>query len=104
MLDRARVREAYLEAAALPPDQRASFLERLCAGEPELRSEVESLLAAAAERPALLESPTVAPPARADEVLGTRIGPYRLLQEIGRGGFGTVYMADQEQPVRRRVA
>ncbi len=46
---------------------------------------------------------TVAAPAPT-EGLGTTIGPYKLLQVIGEGGFGVVYMAEQEQPVRRRVA
>ncbi len=104
MLDRARVRELYLEAADLPGDQRTAFLDRACAGDAELRAEVESLLAAAARRPAFLGSPTTAPPEAPGETPGMRIGPYHLLQEIGRGGFGTVYMAEQDQPVRRRVA
>ena len=43
-------------------------------------------------------------PRPTDEGPGTRIGPYKLLQEIGEGGMGTVYMAEQEQPVRRKVA
>src|SRR5690606_39440603 len=102
MLDRARVREIYLDAADLPIDQRAAFLERACGGDAALRAEVESLLAAAAMHPGFLASPTTVPGA-ADEALGTVIGPYKLLQEIGRGGFGAVYMAEQDQPVRRRV-
>ncbi len=104
MLDRARVREVYLEAAALPDDQRPALLDRLCADDAALRAEVESLLASAARRPGFLGSPTTAPPEAPGEAAGTRIGPYRLLQEIGRGGFGTVYMAEQDEPVHRRVA
>src|SRR5688572_4353285 len=104
MLDRAREREVYLEAAQLPRDQRPAFLDLCCAGDAELRAEVESLLAAAARRQAFLGSPTTALPDAPEEMAGTRIGPSRLLQEIGRGGFGSVYLADQEEPVRRRVA
>jgi eukaryotic-like serine/threonine-protein kinase len=103
MLHRARVREVYLDAAELPHEQRPAFLDRACNRDADLRAEVESLLAAAALRPEFLASPTAAP-ARPDEAIGTRIGQYRLLQEIGRGGFGAVYMAEQDQPVRRRVA
>jgi eukaryotic-like serine/threonine-protein kinase len=103
MLDRARVREVYLDAAELAQDQQPAFLDRACGGDAELRAEVESLLAAAAVRPEFLGSPTADPGIR-DEAIGTRIGPYRLLQEIGHGGFGTVYMAEQDQPVHRRVA
>ncbi len=104
MLDRARVREVYLEAAELPGDQQPEFLDRACAGDAALRAEVESLLASAARRPAFLQSPTVSAAAMPAEIPGTRIGPYRLLQEIGQGGFGTVYMAEQDSPVHRRVA
>src|ERR1043165_1890983 len=105
MLDRANVRDLYLEAADLPEADRAAFLDHRCAGEPELRAEVESLLASAAERPRFLESPTTASRGgMVKEAIGSRIGPYRLLQDIGRGGFGSVYMAEQNEPIRRRVA
>jgi eukaryotic-like serine/threonine-protein kinase len=103
MLDRARVREVYLEAAELPNDQRAEFLDHTCGADAALRAEVESLLSAAARHPEFFGSPTAAPGEPA-EIIGSRIGPYRLLQEIGHGGFGAVYVAEQDQPVRRRVA
>src|SRR5438105_4726403 len=107
MLDRATVREVYLEAAELPEDQRPALLDLRCAGNGALRTEVESLLASAAQRPRFLGSPTSSPPPAlrtGEEAPGSRIGHYRLLQEIGHGGFGAVYMAEQAQPVRRRVA
>ncbi len=104
MVDRVRVREVYLEAAECSEESRAALLDQLCAGDGQLRAEVESLLRAAANRPQFLASPTSDAAGPTSEVCGTRIGPYRLLQEIGQGGFGSVYMAEQEEPVRRRVA
>lgn len=105
MLDRARVREVYAQAAELPELQRAQYLERVCAGDAELRAEVATLLEAAARRPDYLSSPTKGGlELDAPEATGTQIGAYRLLEEIGRGGFGSVYMAEQKTPIRRVVA
>jgi WD40 repeat protein/serine/threonine protein kinase len=87
--------------------ERAAFLDRACAGKPGLRQSVESLLSAYAVGQ-FLESPAPALAATRDAPLsecpGTRIGPYKLLQQLGEGGMGAVYMAEQEQPLRRRVA
>ncbi len=105
MHDRSRVREVFAEATALPEGERAAYLDRACAGNTELREEVESLLTAAASEPDFLSAPTIGGPGGSGpEAVGSRIGSYKLLQEVGHGGFGTVYMADQEAPVRRRVA
>src|SRR6516164_9540538 len=90
------------------PEQWPAFLEQACAGDNQLRAEVERLLRARAElgsfhetpRSALL--PTLDEPAR--EQPGAAVGPYKLLEQIGEGGMGTVYMAEQAQPVRRKVA
>ncbi len=89
--------------------ERAAFLDEACRANPDLRAEVEDLLLAMAgagdfmERPAASGSVTVTH-APILEGPGTRIGPYKLLQQIGEGGMGVVYMAEQEQPVRRKVA
>lgn len=105
MQDRRTVRDIFADAAALPEDQRAAFLESACGNDEGLRREVESLLDAAVRAPGFMCSPTVGGSAESiPGMLGTCVGPYKLLQEIGQGGFGTVYMADQEVPVRRRVA
>ncbi|MBL9033085.1 MAG: serine/threonine protein kinase [Phycisphaerae bacterium] len=104
MMDRERVRDVFAEAAALPETDRATFLDRACAGDAAMRAEVESLLSAAARSPDFMGSPTSGGGGAASEGPGTRIGPYKLLEAIGHGGFGTVYMAEQEAPVRRRVA
>src|SRR5262249_32835315 len=70
--------------------------------------EVEALLEASAQAGSFLEPPAPAPLATVDEPvrerLGTVIGPYKLLQQLGEGGMGTVFMAEQTQPVQRKVA
>src|SRR5262245_22360048 len=89
--------------------QRAAYLEEACAGDAELRGRIESLLAEHEQLGSFLESPaprseaTTSQPPLAERP-GTQIGPYKLLQQIGEGGFGIVFMAEQLQPVRRRVA
>ena len=105
MLDREKVRDIFAEALALPEGDRAAFLDHASAGDAALRVEVESLLKAAARQPGFMTAPTSgAPAAGASEKAGTQIGPYKLLKEIGHGGFGSVYMAEQVSPVRRWVA
>ncbi|MFO0832297.1 MAG: serine/threonine-protein kinase [Phycisphaerales bacterium] len=105
MEDRRRVRDIFAEAQSLPTAGRDRFLSQACGSDLGLRREVESLLAAAEREPDFLSAPTVGGPVGPEqEAPGARIGPYKLLQEVGHGGFGTVYMAEQEAPVRRRVA
>ena len=90
------------------PDERLEFLERTCADNAELRAEVEAMLTASEKAGSFLE----AGPARGGGTLaqpvterpGSVIGPYKLLQQIGEGGMGTVYMAEQTDPVQRKVA
>ena len=97
------------------PARRAAYLDDACAGDAALRGRVETLLEAHREAGSFLEeSPAEvntllaeladAGPLPLTEGPGTVIGRYKLLQQIGEGGFGVVYMAEQTEPVRRRVA
>jgi serine/threonine protein kinase/WD40 repeat protein len=103
------VDEICLTALEKPTAQeRSAYLDRACAGDDGLRLRVERLLRAESRVVDFLESPapeiaaTLVP--TLTECTGTVIGSYKLLEQIGEGGFGIVYMADQQAPVRRRVA
>jgi WD40 repeat protein len=95
----------------LPPEQRGPYLEQACAGDPSLRKLVRAMLQAHEQGAALLDrnlrpepQALVAPSFHSSEKPGDRIGRYKLLQQIGEGGCGVVYMAEQEIPVKRKVA
>jgi serine/threonine protein kinase len=101
--------EIYLAAVEKATSQdRSAYLDWACAGDQELRRRIERLLRAESKVGDFLESP--APEIAAAlvpslaECPGTVIGPYTLLDQIGEGGFGIVYIADQDAPVRRQVA
>ena len=103
---------AIFAALQLVGDERAAYLDRAGAGDAELRQRLEARLAVQAQAPTAAEEP--AAPARpnptirlkfeAESEISERIGRYKLLQKIGEGGCGVVYLAEQEEPVRRRVA
>jgi serine/threonine protein kinase/tetratricopeptide (TPR) repeat protein len=94
--------------ARADPAERAAYLGRACAGEPALRASVEALLRASEGASGFLAGPApgLGPPVEAPgrEGPGAVIGPYKLLEVIGEGGMGIVYMAEQVRPVRRKVA
>jgi serine/threonine protein kinase/Flp pilus assembly protein TadD len=91
------------------PEVRAAYLDEVCRGEPELRRRVERLLEAHPKLGGFLEGGLTEPEASRDgppihESPDTMIGPYKLLEQIGEGGMGTVYLAEQTVPVKRMVA
>src|ERR1700679_2769827 len=106
-------REEVLFALALekPAESRRALLDAMCAGDPALRQRLEALLSAYDEPDEL--SPKGAPAAKTmkiefadapDEAVGQTLGRYKLMERLGEGGCGVVYVAEQTHPVRRRVA
>src|SRR5258708_6298913 len=94
------------------PADRAAYLDEACQGEPALRARLELLLEGHFKGQGFLDTlpqagshtRLIRPAGELTEKPGDRIGRYKLLQKIGEGGCGVVYMAEQEEPVRRRVA
>jgi serine/threonine protein kinase/WD40 repeat protein len=90
------------------PAERAAYLDKTCGANSQLRSEVEALLKVHGSDPDFLEAPAPSAAASPGQPLNerhsTKIGPYKLLQQIGEGGMGTVFMAEQMHPVQRKVA
>ena len=125
-----RVEELFAEAHEMLPEEREAFLADACGEDAELRLEVQRLLIDAGRADSFFgdaviddatlasdgsgqtsgrkatpsSSPAAPPPEPITEKEGDVIGPFKLLQEIGEGGFGTVWMAEQGKPITRRVA
>jgi eukaryotic-like serine/threonine-protein kinase len=102
--------DVFTEALQLPANERAGYLERACGRDAKLRQKVEALLQThdqvgdfleqSPQKTAIENTPEIPP----SEKPGDRVGRYKLLEQIGEGGCGVVFMAEQEEPVRRRVA
>ncbi|MGH7137791.1 MAG: serine/threonine-protein kinase, partial [Pirellulales bacterium] len=102
------VRDLFLAAAELPTEGRATYLTDHCGQDAELRAEVERLLVAHEQPASLLDRPAPGMPTAEfkpiNERPGMMVGPYKLMEQIGEGGFGLVFVAEQTQPVKRKVA
>src|SRR5437588_9721998 len=103
-------REIFIEALQIDEAvDRQAFLDQACRQDPTLRRRLEVLFDVAKNAGSFLQDAAPALAATLDQPAvterpGTVIGPYKLLQQIGEGGMGTVYMAEQTQPIRRKVA
>src|SRR6266568_3842597 len=109
--NKATIREIFLKALETQsPSEREAYLQGACGSDAALRAKVEVLLTSH-EDDSFLERPAVeggksvvATREPLTEGPGTVIGHYKLLERIGEGGFGIVYLAEQKEPVKRRVA
>ncbi len=110
---RPSIDEIFLDAIEMADDSlRAAYLEKACGGDQVLRDRVDKLLKALPSVGAFMERPAFSPSANSKtiastttaDLTGQSLGPYKLLQKIGEGGMGVVYMAQQDEPIKRRVA
>jgi serine/threonine protein kinase len=98
----------FLDALERTPDEWPAFLDEACGNLAELRARVDQLLEAHRAMGTIRGGPAAGPAATTDLPHGERpgmvIGPYKLLEQIGEGGMGAIFMAEQDRPVRRTVA
>jgi WD40 repeat protein/serine/threonine protein kinase len=105
----ADLREVFCQALEYEtPQEQADYLDQACQGRPDLRARVEALLRANDEASGFLREPAARQDATMDEPIreqpGTVIGRYKLMEQIGEGGMGLVFVAEQQEPIHRKVA
>ncbi|MGD9688322.1 MAG: protein kinase [Phycisphaerales bacterium] len=115
----AAIRRVFSEALERPEAEREAFIGTAARGDAELARRVHELLATMTRAGGYLDAPPrighppasmyksgefAGVPAEAEALVGTTLGPYRLVEVIGEGGFGVVFLAEQDEPIRRRVA
>src|SRR5262245_3190797 len=108
-VDPKRVKEIFMAVSEAAPGERAALLDRECGGDAELRQRVEALLQVHEEPDSFLRKPRAESTAAYQPALGLQVGQtfagrFKLREELGHGGMGVVFVADQLEPVQRRVA
>ena len=98
--------QVFAKALALPAEKLAGFLDAVFHGNPAAREKMDAMLNAAKHADSMLDGSHLATTSTSqpERELSENIGPYKLLQKIGEGGMGAVYMAEQDKPVKRVVA
>jgi tetratricopeptide (TPR) repeat protein len=99
-----KARDVFLAASKLPAEEREAYLQQACGEDQDLHQRIFVLLQAQAEIGSFHEAPALTVDQPISESPGTVIGPYKLLEPIGEGGMGAVWMAQQQEPVKRLVA
>ncbi len=99
-----QLKSAFNEIADAPPQVRDALLHKLRADQPDLASEVEQLLEHDSESRRFIDTTLIGPRDDGNSLTGSRLGAYRILHEIGRGGMGTVFLAERDGDFQKRAA